>query len=121
MLFLFGLASAYAGCASHPKVGATSCKAQGGTVRGIGMSVTRACVVPFTDGGRECKDGGDCQGRCKASTVAAIGTMASGTCQAKNIHTIAGIDDTIASMPDPCCLGLPSQPSFSQRATCGAK
>ena len=76
-------------CASQPKVDVAQCKAQGGEVRGVGMFATPACVVPFSDGGRECKDGGECQGMCKAGPDAAIGAKASGTCQV-DTHDIYG-------------------------------
>ena len=88
-LILLSIALACTSCASHSKVDASHCKARGGTVQGVGMFATPACVVPYADSGRECEDRAECQGMCKAAPDAAIGSMASGTCQA-NTHDIYG-------------------------------
>lgn len=88
-LTMLSVVLACTSCASHPRVDVAQCKAQGGTVRGVGMLAAPACVVPYTDGGRECKDGAECQGMCKAAQDAVIGAKAGGTCQT-DTHDIYG-------------------------------
>lgn len=88
-LTLLSLVLSCTSCVSQPKVDATQCKAQGGEVRGVGIFATPACVVPFSDGGRECKDSEECQGMCKAAPNVNIGAKGSGTCQA-DTHDIYG-------------------------------
>lgn len=40
------------------------CKAQGGSIQGVGMFGMPSCVIPYADGGKVCSDDTDCQGRC---------------------------------------------------------
>ncbi|VXB72604.1 conserved exported hypothetical protein [Luteimonas sp. 9C] len=93
-LILLSIAFACTSCALHPKVDASQCEARGGTVQGVGMFATSACVIPYADGGRECKDGAECQGMCRAAPDATIGSNASGTCQI-NTHDIYGCYDEV--------------------------
>lgn len=76
-------------CASQPRIDAAHCKAQGGSVQGVGLFATPACVIPFSDGGMKCQDSQECKGVCKASPDAKVGAKASGTCQA-DTHDIYG-------------------------------
>jgi|SRR5580693_2382732 hypothetical protein len=46
---------------SRPEIAA--CRARGGTAETVGLG-EKACVVSYADGGRECRDKADCQGRC---------------------------------------------------------
>jgi hypothetical protein len=57
------------------------CRAEGGTVRGVGMFGTPACVKPFQDAGKVCSDKSECAGLCKAPSDSPIGLRSSGTCQ----------------------------------------
>jgi len=65
------------------------CRSEGGTIRGVGMFGTPACVKPFQDAGRACSDKSDCLGLCKAPEDSSIGTRSSGTCQ-RDTHDIYG-------------------------------
>ncbi|MBI5939301.1 MAG: hypothetical protein HY859_02630 [Caulobacterales bacterium] len=40
------------------------CRAKGGTVGLVGMFGTPACIIPYSDAGKACRDGSDCQGQC---------------------------------------------------------
>lgn len=73
-----------AGCASHPVVDKAACEAQGGTVRGVGLFATPACVIPYPDAGRICSDKSDCIGMCKADPGTIVGDSTAGTCQRDN-------------------------------------
>jgi len=75
---------ALAACASHPVVDKAQCKIQGGTVQGVGMFATPACVIPYADAGKACSDKSDCLGMCKASHDATVGQEDTGTCQRTN-------------------------------------
>jgi hypothetical protein len=61
------------------------CQAEGGTVRGVGMFGTPACVKPFQDAGKACTDKSECTELCKAPSDSPIGSHSSGTCQ-KDTH-----------------------------------
>ena len=65
------------------------CRSEGGTVRGVGMFGTPACVKPFQDAGKVCSDKSDCQGLCKAPDGSAVGSRSTGTCQ-RNTHDLYG-------------------------------
>lgn len=71
-------------CATHPVVDRAQCKAQGGTVQGVGMFATPACVIPYADAGKACSDKSDCLGMCKADPHSVVGKPATGTCQRDN-------------------------------------
>lgn len=70
------------------------CRSEGGTVRGVGMFGTPACVKPFNDAGKVCTDKSECQGLCKASEGSIVGSRSTGTCQ-KDTHDIYGCYDKI--------------------------
>ncbi len=40
------------------------CRAKGGTVGGVGMFGTPACIIPYSDAGKVCRDKSDCRGQC---------------------------------------------------------
>ncbi len=88
-LMLFITALATSACATHPAIDTAQCAAKGGTVRGVGMFATPACVIPYADAGKSCSDKSDCLGMCKAALDASIGTTGSGTCQ-RDSHDIYG-------------------------------
>ena len=76
------------------KIDQKQCKAEGGTVRGVGMFGTPACVKPFPDAGKVCSDKSDCQGLCKAPERGAVGSRSTGTCQ-NDTHDIYGCHNKI--------------------------
>ena len=68
---------------SHLGPTATSeqdCAAVRGEWRHHGISVSRVCVVPTTDGGKTCKDTSDCQGTCQAASGTKAGQKVLGVC-----------------------------------------
>jgi hypothetical protein len=84
------------GCAirPQPRVDAKACRAEGGVIQGVGMTATPACVKPYADAGKACRNGSDCQGACQAGQDAVVGDAATGTCQ-KNTHDYFGCRDTV--------------------------
>lgn len=77
----------------NPARARAACKAQGGYITGVGMFGAWACVVPFSDGGRQCRTKADCQGRCLVDLDAAgsdylkshpVGAAADGQCELTN-------------------------------------
>ena len=59
-----------------------ACHAAGGRIKGVGMLGLPACVVPYADAGKACRDKSDCQGRCIVVEAHAVeGTPVAGTCQ----------------------------------------
>lgn len=79
---------------AYARIDPEQCRADGGTVRSVGMFGTPACVLPFRDAGQFCADGSECQGLCKADPGATAGKSATGTCQTDS-HDIYGCYDTI--------------------------
>lgn len=49
---------------ARARIDESACTAKGGSIKGVGMFGTPACVLPFADGGKACADKADCQGRC---------------------------------------------------------
>ena len=80
--------------AALAKIDQEKCKAEGGSVRGVGMFGTPACVKPFPDAGKVCSDKSECQGLCKAPETSVVGSRSNGTCQ-KDTHDIYGCYDKI--------------------------
>ena len=70
------------------------CRSEGGTVSGVGMFGTPACVKPFQDAGKAGSDKSECQGLCKAPEGVVVGARSMGTCQ-KDTHDIYGCYDQI--------------------------
>lgn len=70
------------------------CTTDGGTIRGVGMLGTPACVIPFPDAGKTCSDESECQGSCVAPDGAPVGTSISGTCQ-RDTHDFFGCINTV--------------------------
>ena len=65
------------------------CKASGGRIEPVGMAGAPACVIPYADAGKPCRDTAQCKGRCltrepKGSPVPGPGATARGTCEATN-------------------------------------
>ena len=75
--------------AALAKIDQEQCTSAGGTVRGVGMFGTPACVKPFPDSGKSCSDKSECQGLCKAPESAVIGSRSTGACQ-KDTHDVYG-------------------------------
>lgn len=71
------------------KIDQHQCRTEGGSVRGVGMFGTPACVKPFADAGRACSDKSECEGLCEAADDAVIGSRSAGTCQ-KDTHDFYG-------------------------------
>jgi len=62
---------------------AKACSDRGGTWRRVCLMGTWSCVMPYSDGGKSCKDKKDCQGQCRyqGDGVSAPGTPVTGVCQ----------------------------------------
>ena len=75
--------------AALAKIDQEKCSSEGGTIRGVGMFGTPACVIPFPDAGKACSDKSECQGLCKAPDSALVGSSAIGTCQ-RDTHDMYG-------------------------------
>ena len=80
--------------AALAKIDQEQCRAEAGTIRGVGMFGTPACVKPYADGGRPCSDGSECTGLCKAPESSIVGSRSTGTCQ-KDTHDFYGCYDKI--------------------------
>jgi hypothetical protein len=64
---------------------AALCASQGGKMLPQGRMQSVRCVLTYTDAGKRCTDGADCQGDCRISDAAgapAAGTNAVGQCTA---------------------------------------
>jgi len=61
---------------------AGQCQAVGGTMRPVCMMGTVQCVVRYSDAGRTCRDGDDCQGACRAESMSPSQGPVTGRCQA---------------------------------------
>jgi hypothetical protein len=55
------------------------CKAEGGTVKGVGMLGTPSCVIPYSDANKTCSDSKECQGACTTEPTKS-GTTVTGKC-----------------------------------------
>ncbi|MDO1559474.1 hypothetical protein Q0812_08540 [Brevundimonas sp. 2R-24] len=58
-----------------------ACAARGGSMMAAGMLGRVQCVVPYSDAGRRCTDGAQCQGDCRADLEAGPEAR-EGRCQA---------------------------------------
>ncbi len=76
------------------KIDQELCKSEGGSIRGVGIFGSPACVKLFPDAGKVCSDKSDCQGMCKAPEGSIVGARSSGTCQ-KDTHDFYGCYDRI--------------------------
>lgn len=79
--------SAQAPAAQTPADAVRDCAARGGKMLPQGRMQTMQCVVSYTDAGRRCTDGDDCQGDCRvgdAGTAPRAGAAAVGQCQARS-------------------------------------
>ena len=61
-----------------------ACAAQGGTLQRVGRMQSVQCVIAYSDAGKRCTDGDQCQGDCVAPATSAIpaGQAATGQCAA---------------------------------------
>ena len=75
--------------AALARIDQEKCRSEDGTIRGVGMFGTPACVKPFPDAGKVCSDKSECQGLCKAPESALVGSSTAGTCQ-RDTHDIYG-------------------------------
>lgn len=71
------------------KIDVEACERQGGTVRGVCMFGTPACVLPYADAGLGCTDSSECDGRCFLDRQGygnenqpIVGAEATGVCEA---------------------------------------
>jgi hypothetical protein len=83
---------AMAGCAPDdprtqaPRDPVKECAAQGGTIQRVGFSQALACVIPYPDAGKPCRDKADCKGECwTASPIPGADGRFTGTCQPTNL------------------------------------
>jgi hypothetical protein len=62
---------------------AKACSDRGGTWRRVCLMGTWSCVMPYSDGGKSCKDKKDCQGQCRyqGEGVLEPGSPVTGVCQ----------------------------------------
>lgn len=60
---------------------AAQCQSAGGTMRPVCMMGTVQCVVRYSDAGRTCRDGDDCQGSCRATMMNPPPGPVTGRCQ----------------------------------------
>jgi hypothetical protein len=63
---------------------AGACEARGGKMLPQGRRQTLQCVISYTDAGKRCTDGDDCQGDCRVEDVSGApqaGAAAVGQCQ----------------------------------------
>ena len=63
---------------------AAQAAASGGTLQPVCRRQTMQCVIAYSDAGRICRDGDDCQGDCRAEINAANGVNLTGRCQANS-------------------------------------
>ncbi len=69
--------------AALEEVDVVGCKASGGTIKGVCMFGMPACVRPYTDAGKTCTDGSQCEGNClQQEPWAPVGTEIFGICEA---------------------------------------
>jgi hypothetical protein len=73
----------------HDGIDAEACNARGGEVRGVCLTNYPACVVPFSDAGRRCRDSSECLGMClvpeeELDPIPDPGTPMEGRCQSDN-------------------------------------
>lgn len=61
---------------------AAGCAMEGGTMQPVCRRQTLQCVIAYSDAGRTCRDGDDCQGDCRAGVGVEAGTSVIGQCQA---------------------------------------
>ncbi|MBN8551720.1 MAG: hypothetical protein J0L52_02345 [Caulobacterales bacterium] len=60
---------------------AAQCQTVGGTMRPVCMRGTVQCVIRYSDAGRTCRDGDDCQGACRAENTNPPPGPTTGRCQ----------------------------------------
>ena len=63
-----------------------ACAARGGRIERVGRAQSEACVIPYADAGKACRDNSECQGGCRADVPAAehdTGNV-TGACAADN-------------------------------------
>ena len=61
------------------KIDHAKCKADGGTVKGVGMLGTPSCVISYKDANKICSDSKECQGACTTEPTKS-GTIVTGKC-----------------------------------------
>ncbi len=61
---------------------ARACAARGGALQPVCRMQSLQCVVQYSDAGRTCDDGDDCEGDCRAEVSAASDRAVTGQCQA---------------------------------------
>lgn len=59
-----------------------ACQARGGELAPVCRMQTIQCVIRYSDAGRTCTDGDDCQGDCRTEVGPSDGQPATGQCQA---------------------------------------
>ena len=69
-------------------VPSAACSARGGTMRPVGRMQSLQCVVRYSDAGKRCTSGEQCQGDCRvpAGTEVPDGQPTVGACQSANVR-----------------------------------
>ena len=86
---------------AEPRSELAQCAAKGGTVERRGILNLEMCVLPYSDAGKVCTDGSQCEGFCLASSNTETGETgtadAEGMCQADDqlFGCVARIEDGI--------------------------
>lgn len=65
---------------------ASECEARGGAMTPVGRMQTLQCVIAYTDAGKPCTDGAQCQGDCRTEPTVTVreGQSVTGQCQANS-------------------------------------
>ena len=61
------------------------CIMDGKAVAAVGMLGTPSCIEFYSDGGKICSDGSECQGACTSREVLVEGTKTTGFCRGSEI------------------------------------
>lgn len=74
------------GDANAPIRTAEACRAAGGEWGPVGRLQAPACVLPYSDAGKVCRDSDDCQGECRYAGEETLeaGQAVTGQCQANS-------------------------------------
>ena len=73
------------------------CKADGGSIRGVGSISYPVCVIPYSDAGKVCTDSSQCTGKCQAER-ADSGAPTTGQCQADSHDKFGCYSEIVAGV-----------------------
>jgi len=63
------------------RIDSEQCSREGGTVEGVGMFGMPACVHEYSDAGKGCSNGLECEGSCFVPEMLEVGQETTGVCQ----------------------------------------